>query len=39
MDKERKEIIESAIRELPLKYKTVFILREVEGMSIEEIRL
>lgn len=36
MEKEKKEIIENAIKQLPEKYKSVFILKEVEGMSIEE---
>jgi RNA polymerase sigma-70 factor (ECF subfamily) len=36
MDKERKEMLEKAIQKLPEKYKTVYMLKEVEGMSIEE---
>ena len=36
MNKERKEILETAIKKLPEKYRTVYILKEVEGMSIEE---
>ena len=36
MEKERKEILESAIQQLPDKYKSVYLLKEVEGMSIEE---
>jgi RNA polymerase sigma-70 factor (ECF subfamily) len=36
MEKERKEIFEKAIRQLPEKYKTVYMLKEVEGMSIDE---
>jgi RNA polymerase sigma-70 factor (ECF subfamily) len=36
MDKERKEILEKAIQRLPEKYKTVYMLKEVEGMNIEE---
>lgn len=36
MDKERKEILEKAIQQLPEKYKTVYMLKEVEGMNIEE---
>ncbi len=37
MDKERKEILEKAILQLPEKYKSVYILKEVEGMSIEKV--
>jgi len=37
MDKERKEILEAAINKLPEKYKRVYILKEIEGMSIEEV--
>lgn len=36
MEKERKEILEKAIQRLPEKYKAVYMLKEVEGMSIEE---
>lgn len=36
MTKERKDIIEKAIKRLPEKYKTVYILKEIEGMSIEQ---
>ncbi len=36
MDKERKEMLEKAIQQLPEKYKTVYMLKEVEGMNIEE---
>jgi RNA polymerase sigma-70 factor, ECF subfamily len=36
MDKERKEILETAIKKLPERYRFVYILKEVEGMSIEE---
>lgn len=36
MTKERKELLESAIEKLPEKYKSVYILKEVEGMSIDE---
>ncbi len=36
MDKERKEILENAIEQLPEKYKSVYILKEIEGMSISE---
>lgn len=37
MDKERKKILEDAILKLPEKYKSVYILKEIEGMSIEKI--
>ncbi len=37
MDKERKKILENAILKLPEKYKSVYILKEIEGMSIEKI--
>lgn len=37
MDLERKEILEEAVKRLPEKYRTVFIFKEIEGMSIEEI--
>jgi len=36
MEKERKEILEKAIQRLPEKYKSVYMLKEVEGMRIEE---
>jgi RNA polymerase sigma-70 factor (ECF subfamily) len=36
MEAEKKEIIEKAVKKLPEKYRTVFVLKEVEGMSIEE---
>lgn len=36
MNRERKEILENAIKQLPEKYRTIFMLREVEGMSIDE---
>jgi RNA polymerase sigma-70 factor (ECF subfamily) len=36
MTKERKEILENAIKQLPEKYKTVYILKEIEGMNIAE---
>lgn len=36
MDEERKNILETAVKQLPDKYRTVFILKEIEGMSIEE---
>ena len=36
MEKERKEILENAIQKLPDKYKSVYVIKEVEGMSIEE---
>jgi RNA polymerase sigma factor (sigma-70 family) len=37
MDKERKEILEAAINKMPEKYKKAYILKEIEGMSIEQI--
>ncbi|HVO72481.1 MAG TPA: RNA polymerase sigma factor [Ignavibacteriaceae bacterium] len=37
MEKEQKEILEKAIQQLPGKYKMVYMLKEIEGMSIEEI--
>jgi len=36
MEKERKEILENAIQKLPDKYKSVYVIKEVEGMSIGE---
>jgi RNA polymerase sigma-70 factor (ECF subfamily) len=36
MNEQRKEILEKAVNELPDKYRSVFILKEVEGMSIDE---
>jgi len=36
MDKERKIILETAIKQLPEKYRAVFILKEIEGMQIKE---
>lgn len=36
MEKERKEILENAIRSLPEKYKSVYMLKEVEGLSVLE---
>lgn len=38
MNNELKQILEKAIRELPVKYKTVFIMREIEGMNVEETK-
>jgi len=37
IQKEAKQILEKAILELELKYRIVYILREIEGMSIAEI--
>ena len=37
MQKETKWVLEKAIDELPSKYKTAYILKEIEGMSIAEI--
>lgn len=36
MDKERKKILETAVKQLPDKYRAVFIMKEIEGMSIDE---
>ena len=36
MNNELKKILEEAIRQLPPKYRMVFIMREVENMSTEE---
>jgi RNA polymerase sigma-70 factor (ECF subfamily) len=36
MEKERKEILEKVIKQLPEKYRSVFIFKEVDGMSIDE---
>jgi RNA polymerase sigma factor (sigma-70 family) len=36
INKELNEVLEKAIAELPTKYRVVFMLREIEGMSIEE---
>lgn len=36
MKEEKKQILENAITQLPEKYKSVFMLKEIEGMSIEE---
>lgn len=37
MEKERKEIIENAVIQLPEKYRAVYVLKEIEGFSIENI--
>lgn len=37
MNTEQKEILEKAIADLPEKYRTVYIFKEIEGMSIKEI--
>jgi len=37
MNIERKEMLEEAVKRLPEKYRTVFIFKEIEEMSIEEI--
>lgn len=34
---ENREMIEKAIEKLPLKYRTVFVLREIEGLSVNEV--
>ncbi|MCM8803720.1 MAG: sigma-70 family RNA polymerase sigma factor [Candidatus Omnitrophica bacterium] len=36
-NEELKEILSSAIDSLPLKYKTIFILHDIEGLSVEEV--
>ncbi|MEW5800345.1 MAG: RNA polymerase sigma factor [Bacteroidota bacterium] len=36
LQKELKNILESAILQLPQKYQTVFVMREIEGMDIRE---
>jgi RNA polymerase sigma-70 factor (ECF subfamily) len=36
IQKEMKEILQQAILKLPLKYRTVFMLREVEDMTVDE---
>jgi len=36
MNYELKNILEQAIDELPEKYRSVFVMREVEGMSVAE---
>lgn len=38
INSELKQILEKAIRELPAKYKTVFIMREIEGLNTEETK-
>lgn len=36
LQKELKHILESAIQQLPQKYQTVFVMREIEGMDVRE---
>jgi RNA polymerase sigma factor (sigma-70 family) len=36
MNKELKEVLEKAVSDLPEKYRTVFVMREVEDMSVKE---
>ena len=36
MNSELKDILEEAVDQLPEKYRSVFLMREVEGMSIAE---
>ena len=36
LQKELKNILENAIQQLPQKYQTVFVMREIEGMDIRE---
>jgi RNA polymerase sigma factor (sigma-70 family) len=38
VNSELKKILENAIRQLPEKYRTVFIMREIENMNVEETR-
>ncbi|MBI2429703.1 MAG: RNA polymerase sigma factor [Ignavibacteriales bacterium] len=36
LQKELKNILEHAIQQLPQKYQTVFVMREIEGMNVQE---
>lgn len=36
LQKEMKNILEHAIQQLPQKYQTVFVMREIEGMNVQE---
>ena len=38
MNLELKNALETAILQLPEKYRTVFVLREIEGMNIDETK-
>ena len=38
LNKELKEILDKAIQKLPLEYRIVFVMRDVEGLSTEEVR-
>jgi len=38
LNKELKEILNKAIQKLPLEYRIVFVMRDVEGLSTEEVR-
>jgi RNA polymerase sigma-70 factor (ECF subfamily) len=38
LDAEMRETMEAAIEKLPAKYRVVFVLRDLEGLSIEETR-
>ena len=37
LNKELKEILDRAIQKLPLEYRIVFVMRDVEGLSTEEV--
>jgi len=37
LNKELKEILDHAIQKLPLEYRIVFVMRDVEGLSTEEV--
>ena len=37
LNKELKEVLDAAIQKLPLEYRIVFIMRDVEGLSTEEV--
>jgi len=37
LNKELKEILDGAIQKLPLEYRIVFVMRDVEGLSTEEV--
>lgn len=37
MNKELKDILDAAIQKLPVEYRIVFVMRDVEGLSTEEV--
>ena len=37
LNKELKEVLDGAIQKLPLEYRIVFVMRDVEGLSTEEV--